>query len=571
MIDTGEHRGEDRRMLAAVSTACRAENRSAAAKVLAAGALLQAWIERDVQLGNGDIIDCGNGAVAEVAVRLGCSKTMAGNYADTGVELHLRLPLIRAAFESGELDYARVRRVVTSTCFLKPATAARIESAILAAARHLSPGPLGTEVAAIITREAPDEAAENRAEAGILRRVKLVPEDELSRFEATLTPDEGQQAWQLVTEMADTVCKHDRRLPAHRLADAFLALLHREPHLACTCRRDDCPQTSGVPALPGRRTPLVQITVDVATLLGLLANPAHLHGHGPIDPELARELARDATWQAMLTETLDLAEQNGLISHDNAGSDDDGSAIGDGTEDNDAPNDNAAQESPAHSNTANGTEDHDDGSETPTSAPPRYCVHTYRARGSRRSAGPLPTWAPLRTRRRAPWGRSQMADVLLAAITADAALALGEHPDGHGGHAEPPPGSLNYRPDAATAALVRARDQHCRFPGCHVPAARCQLDHIVAYRHHDPRRGGWTILSNLQCLCLFHHQLKTMRLWQATALAGQAIYWTSTTGTLPTGASAPHSPPLAPRLTRPPRMTSPPIVPPAPDDDPPPF
>ncbi|MBM4496573.1 hypothetical protein GS426_14940 [Rhodococcus hoagii] len=50
-------------------------------------------------------------------------------------------------------------------------------------------------------------------------------------------------------------------------------------------------------SMPSRRKPLVQITVDIATLLGLTASPAYLDGHGPIDPALARTLAEDATWR----------------------------------------------------------------------------------------------------------------------------------------------------------------------------------------------------------------------------------------------------------------------------------
>jgi hypothetical protein len=74
---------------------CRAENRFAARKVLAAGRFWESWIERDVRLGSGDIVDCGNGAIAELAVRMGCSKTVAESHASLGMDLRLRLPLAR--------------------------------------------------------------------------------------------------------------------------------------------------------------------------------------------------------------------------------------------------------------------------------------------------------------------------------------------------------------------------------------------------------------------------------------------------------------------------------------------
>ncbi|SNX93568.1 HNH endonuclease signature motif containing protein, partial [Rhodococcus sp. OK270] len=165
-------------------------------------------------------------------------------------------------------------------------------------------------------------------------------------------------------------------------------------------------------------------------------------------------------------------------------------------------------------------------------------------------------------------------DAILAAIEADPTLARPEHPDGHGGLTAPPDGALTYRPDAATTALVHARDGHCRFPGCTRPAAGCQLDHIIEYLPHDPIAGGWTIAANLHCLCQFHHQLKTLGLWTVTALPGHAMLWTSRTGTtaltLPTGAHGSHTmktpaPPISGRRGHTPRPS------PATSPDPPPF
>ena len=83
-----------------------------------------------------------------------------------------------------------------------------------------------------------------------------------------------------------------------------------------------------------------------------------------------------------------------------------------------------------------------------------------------------------------------------------------------------------YRPSAKLAAFVRARDLTCRFPGCRVPAHRCDIDHVVPYPI------GPTHPSNLVCLCRKHHLLKTFWIgdWSLTLAADGSATWTSPTG-----------------------------------------
>ena len=75
-------------------------------------------------------------------------------------------------------------------------------------------------------------------------------------------------------------------------------------------------------------------------------------------------------------------------------------------------------------------------------------------------------------------------------------------------------GSHTYTPGAAVARLVRAREPHCRFPGCRQPAVRCDLDHTVPW----PR--GATTPQNLGPLCRRHHRLKTDGGWALEPLTG---------------------------------------------------
>jgi len=86
-----------------------------------------------------------------------------------------------------------------------------------------------------------------------------------------------------------------------------------------------------------------------------------------------------------------------------------------------------------------------------------------------------------------------------------------------------------YRPSAALAAFIRARDLCCRFPGCDKPAEVCDIDHTIPYRV-----GGPTHPSNLSLKCRAHHLLKTFwsgqNGWREKQFSDGTIVWTSPSG-----------------------------------------
>jgi len=55
----------------------------------------------------------------------------------------------------------------------------------------------------------------------------------------------------------------------------------------------------------------------------------------------------------------------------------------------------------------------------------------------------------------------------------------------------------------ATRRAIEVRDLECSVPGCDVPAARCECDHIVPYA-----QGGETTQENGRMLCGFHNRLR---------------------------------------------------------------
>ncbi|WP_460776256.1 HNH endonuclease signature motif containing protein [Microbacterium sp. GXF7504] len=82
-----------------------------------------------------------------------------------------------------------------------------------------------------------------------------------------------------------------------------------------------------------------------------------------------------------------------------------------------------------------------------------------------------------------------------------------------------------YRPPEALKRLLRARDEHCRFPGCRRLARGADLDHTI-----DAALGGKTSVHNLAHLCRRHHTLKHHTAWTVRQRRGGVIEWRSPTG-----------------------------------------
>ena len=82
-----------------------------------------------------------------------------------------------------------------------------------------------------------------------------------------------------------------------------------------------------------------------------------------------------------------------------------------------------------------------------------------------------------------------------------------------------------YRPSEHLRRHLTVRDQHCRFPGCRMPAKRCDVDHTI-----DHALGGVTCEGNLALLCERHHMLKHNTAWTVVQRTNGVLVWTSPTG-----------------------------------------
>ncbi|MEU2200425.1 HNH endonuclease [Isoptericola sp. NPDC019482] len=104
--------------------------------------------------------------------------------------------------------------------------------------------------------------------------------------------------------------------------------------------------------------------------------------------------------------------------------------------------------------------------------------------------------------------------------------------------------SRSYRPSGALRAAVVARDVTCTFPGCRVPAATSDLDHVEPF---DPASDApQTHGDNLHALCRTHHRAKTVGGWQvARDPDGRHTTWIAPTGHRFTRDPVPQDPRVA--------------------------
>ena len=81
------------------------------------------------------------------------------------------------------------------------------------------------------------------------------------------------------------------------------------------------------------------------------------------------------------------------------------------------------------------------------------------------------------------------------------------------------------QPTAQQKRRIQARNTTCVFPGCRMPARRCDIDHTQAVQH-----GGKTCDCNLAPLCRHDHCIKHQHGWTYQRLKDGRWQWTTRLG-----------------------------------------
>jgi Domain of unknown function (DUF222) len=457
---------------------------------------------------------------AELAAALAESRFAAENLLDAAHDLQVKLPGTMAVFRSGVLRQDKVEIIARAARVLDPAEARAAEALVLGRAGRLTPGGLRAAIARAVLEVAPDKARKRREEAAGDARVERWPEDSGNAALAgrELPPAVVLAADQRVTWWAKELKKAGLpgdmdQLRARAYLDILLGVDSRPSPPAGHGTdgtssggadghdgrgQDGRGQDGGQPgdhgpgggpptgspaggAVPPGFVGRVNLTIPLTTVLDLADRPGEIGGIGPIDPALARDLARAAARNPKTTWCVTVTDQ-------------DGHAIGHGCARPEPRRSRAKRQKPGG---------HD---------PPRWTGNTdgrgftVAVAGRPGPAGAYGTW-------RLSTGAEGQPDLIVAI----GPIASDECDHRHEAKGHDPGATLRH--------LTQIRHATCTSPTCRRPASQCDFEHNIPYQ-----AGGRTCLCNGNPTCRHDHRLKQDRRWKVEQVAPAVIRWTTPTG-----------------------------------------
>jgi Domain of unknown function (DUF222) len=265
----------------------------------------------------------------EVASVLGETRRVAEDTLSLAHDLEVKLPGTKAAFRAGILNQRKAAIIAAATALLDPAEARAAEAKVLDGAGALTPPALRAAIQRAVMQVAPGQAKQRREHAAKQTRVERWAEGSGNAGLAgrELPPAEVLAADQRVTAWAEELRKAGLdggmdALRARAFLDILLGMDSRPPGHAAADRREPRAQTQAQTPAPAAGGPLagvippgfaghVTLTVPEATVTGRADRPGELTGLGPVDPDLARDLAAAAARNPRSTWCITVTDQHG--------------------------------------------------------------------------------------------------------------------------------------------------------------------------------------------------------------------------------------------------------------------
>jgi hypothetical protein len=377
--------------------------------------------------------------------------------------LAVRLPGVARALLEGAISEYKAQIIDEATRTLDLSSAAAVEALILPGIETRTPGQIRAALARAVTAVDPGAARRRREQAEKDARVELWREDAgtAALCGRDLPPADALAADQRITAYA-------RELKAAGL-DGTMDQLRARAFLDLALGVDSRPRKGdgNGDAKPARGTTAsVNLTVPAATASGREDRPGEAAGFGAVDPELARQLVRNAAADPGSTWCVTVTDQNGH-------------AVGHGCA--------RPVRRPAGK------------------AHPGFALE----RDHGPPAGDGPGKGNERWRLRLGSGQEFTVDVRPVPV------ASCDHRDE----------SPGYRPRARLRHLVEVRDGECTAPACRRAAQRCDFDHAIPWE-----QGGRTCACNTGPVCRHHHQAKQSPGWRLDQPQPGDHTWTTPSG-----------------------------------------
>jgi hypothetical protein len=234
--------------------------------------------------------------------------------------LEVCLPGTKAAFRTGTVNHEKAAIIAWATALLDPEEARAAEALVLDRAGSLTPAQLRAAIRRSVMEVNPEKAKKRREHMAKRTRVERWAEDSGNAGLAgrELPPAEVLAADQRVTAWAKELRKAglEGGMDALR-ARAYLDLLLGTDSRPQASDPDEPPTpvpTPGGPlagVIPPGFAGRVTLTTPAATLFGLADRPGELGSMGPIDPDLARDLAFAAARDPRSTWCLTVTDDQG--------------------------------------------------------------------------------------------------------------------------------------------------------------------------------------------------------------------------------------------------------------------
>ena len=472
----------------------------------------------------------------EIAAALTLTARAADVLLDLATALR-RLPATMAALTAGRIDRYRAAVIADEVAGLGDEHAASVEQQILDDAPGQTTGQLRAAARRAVLAADPD-AARGRKERAC-RDARVERWDEHAGTAALagrdLPPADVLAADHNLSALAGSLRRAGVSGTMDQLrAQVYLALLTGQPIAGLTgretCLGGDCAGTGPGGSGDGGPRPgtcghgpvgAVNLTMPLATWLGLSDAPGHAAGYGPLDAADSRDLAarlareRGGRWCITLT-----GEGGRPVAHGCA-------RTGPAPSGRSRPPPRRSRPPPRRSRPPPRGSPRSGGSAngSPRKAiPPGVPHHSAGSAGgpSRDEGSPL----------RAATSPSPPADLTewpadISEWPADvsewlAGIAISRLETGDCRHLRE---SRSYRPPPSLRHLITIRQPACSFPGCRRPAARCDDDHTLPYD-----QGGRTCECNLAPLCRRHHRAKQARGWRLTQPEPGTMVWVTPSG-----------------------------------------